>query len=402
MTPHSNVSITARAVGAVVGIIFFVAGITKAISPEPAIRLITWLIPAEGLWPSLPFGLLLFVVGWEIALGLSLIFFPQRRSVSGAAGITLLLLSVVLIRLTMAVGAPPCACFGPWGGTQASDHFIGLFRNAMLGVVVVILLVEPSLSASRMTNPASTRGVRAFSIIEMLVVIIVVATLLAILLPLLAKSRSSARDARTVAELRQCVGMIAAYQNDARDTFPYFHTPGQPRTPARFGEIELTRFSYFSAGRVFWPNVLNDRDRLAIAPIVSKFSAKRQLDNIEDGLPADMIRSRLSLSFTVFADPAYFTGDVPPSDPLYFRATRGDEVLFPASKGIIVDFAFRRQSSGNTTTLQAGIALADGSARWIDWKWDDSAVVWRPHGVQAVPWLVLATRDGLRGRDILP
>jgi len=64
------------------------------------------------------------------------------------------------------------------------------------------------------------RGGRAFSLIELLVVISILALLISILLPSLAKARSSAKFAVCASNLRQASIAVHAYGGDNRNRFP--------------------------------------------------------------------------------------------------------------------------------------------------------------------------------------
>jgi len=73
-------------------------------------------------------------------------------------------------------------------------------------------------------------GARAFSLIEILVVVAIIAVLAAILLPALSKALSSAHVSRTVADLRQLKGFAADAANQLGGTLPL--TKGYASTSA--------------------------------------------------------------------------------------------------------------------------------------------------------------------------
>ncbi len=70
---------------------------------------------------------------------------------------------------------------------------------------------------------------RAFSLIELIVVIAIIATLIGIILPSLGASREASRRVKCLANLRSFGQAIAAYMNDSDTILPYvrpFHEPG--------------------------------------------------------------------------------------------------------------------------------------------------------------------------------
>lgn len=79
-----------------------------------------------------------------------------------------------------------------------------------------------SHSAPTATNPRRARV--AFTLIELLVVISIIALLVAILIPVLAKARTSASDVQCLSNLRQVGASLVLYANDNADRFPDDYT----------------------------------------------------------------------------------------------------------------------------------------------------------------------------------
>lgn len=81
---------------------------------------------------------------------------------------------------------------------------------------------------------------RGFTLIELLVVISIIAMLIALLLPTLSKARSTAREVKCLANLKQMAFPLNMYADDFRDQFPYsrmegftgFPLPMPPGSPA--------------------------------------------------------------------------------------------------------------------------------------------------------------------------
>jgi prepilin-type N-terminal cleavage/methylation domain-containing protein len=67
----------------------------------------------------------------------------------------------------------------------------------------------------------SRRSHRGFTLIELLVVIAIIAILMAILFPVFAQARETARKSACISNTRQLVEAIKLYTKDYDDTFPF-------------------------------------------------------------------------------------------------------------------------------------------------------------------------------------
>lgn len=69
---------------------------------------------------------------------------------------------------------------------------------------------------------------RAFTFVEVLVVLLILAVLIAMLLPALRRTKNSAEDIQSLSAIRQMHGAMTLYTHDHGLTYPFFGVPGNP------------------------------------------------------------------------------------------------------------------------------------------------------------------------------
>jgi prepilin-type N-terminal cleavage/methylation domain-containing protein len=115
----------------------------------------------------------------------------------------------------------------------------------------------PAAGCARLQGAAP--AARAFTLVELLVVIGIIAVLIALLLPALGKARASGQTAACLGNLRQIMNAFQLYENDNKQRFPdpgaaaqswesllqgYLHTREAFHCPSDGGLFENLRSSY--------------------------------------------------------------------------------------------------------------------------------------------------------------
>jgi prepilin-type N-terminal cleavage/methylation domain-containing protein len=254
--------------------------------------------------------------------------------------------------------------------------------------------------ASRITLPARVRPrTRAFTLTEVIVVMVLVAVLLGLTIPVLGNIRAQARRTLNLSNLAQHAGVNAAYLSESRGVFPNFVDPvvGRAMVRASGTDVEVL---YFQQDRL-WPLGMGDR-------YYNSDLASRAF--VVPWLPPDAHPITSYLSPCVFrVDPSHYDERTFQQPPAQARAIRADEVQYPSAKALF------------SASLRGGVALGGGvgDSRWgsavsaalvdghagefapetfaSDWGGDGDVQAFGSHVSPTIPFQ--HTASGVRGRD---
>ena len=177
---------------------------------------------------------------------------------------------------------------------------------------------------------------RAFTLIEVLVVITVLSVLVALSASALGRARESADRTLSLAKLRDLGTRFGVYYSEHRDTFPYStidtqHPFDAPGSPMAFGHFQID---------INWPQLMPDLLAAGHSPAAAYLAPKatiRELPSFSGpGIEPFWVDSSYSYGLSFVADPAVWIAGTPPSDSL-LRAVRVHEAVFPARKVLLWD-----------------------------------------------------------------
>lgn len=234
---------------------------------------------------------------------------------------------------------------------------------------------------------------RAFSLIELLVVVIVVALLIGLSAPSLARARQSSREIASLRTLGQLVQSNMMYAEDHGEALPFLATPCEPWRPIRFGGHQTHGSSYFL------------QSRLVLSLVVPRYYADAEgvVWKACEYCPGLMNSGGIYASYwmtdTAFASTGYWRGDQTPDGLSNYRGMRLADLVFPAQKGLMLSREMSLMRRGNSGSLSGYfVGRGDGSSAVKPFDLAEyDAVPSRPY--MATPWPVMFTRDGFGGRD---
>lgn len=257
-----------------------------------------------------------------------------------------------------------------------------------------------------------TRAARAFSIVELLVVISVIAVLIGLLLPALGGTRQKARDVSGLADLRSGAGAVAAHASGRGDDFPSFDTPegidGVRSLPGTNESPGYTRGDYINAHSRFWHRVVWQGEPTPEFMLLPRANADPAEEPVDPADPAhDAGRTvKFWMAYAGYAQNAYFAlgeGQLSYEEARPLRGLRRlSDASFPSKKALLVNlrspFFIDPERSGEEGG-EIDAAFIDGSAERFtvaDGWFSRVMPVERPQSPHPPG---LATRDGLGGVD---
>jgi type II secretory pathway pseudopilin PulG len=337
------------------------------------------------------------------------VFAAGMVSVSGFAArwswalVVLLALFTAAFIAHWAFASPPsCGCFGRMMRFESatSEAQVVIVRNiALMGATIVGIVLTRSRSP-RVENPddSPTRtpvGARAFTLIETILVVAMIGILVSLLLPSLGGAKRQATRLGTLSELRQHVGVIATYQNDHREAFPYPNEPTATYTVHHhptFGWLSLLYFEGYDTWH--WPMI----DSYYTTWNASLFSVRPANDGFR-GIFTDYWYPSVFRAHPEFWNPSTRTG------PAQWRQTYAADVVFPSAKCLLFNARPIDPPDYDYGTSRVEIGMTDGSADAYERKrfaspypkgegeWWGAA---NGYGIR-----LMHTIDGLRARDII-
>ena len=252
----------------------------------------------------------------------------------------------------------------------------------------------------------SAQRARAFSVIELVLVIVIIMSLFALALPMLGSTREEAKRLETISKLRQHAGVIAMYAGDHRDLLPAYTDPDATQTVLRVGGRVFLLRGYFD-GKSLWHAALADMyyDGLFGSEV---FGPR--------GYYQGTIYSPFWITLTSRARDAFWDPETRGGRE-QFKAMGISDVRFPSAKGLFWDrtangrmyspelgrsefldpperrrhpTAFFDGRAGSFRPHQFGPFMIDGVGWWNPWTHPTNA---------ASP--VVHTIGGLGGRDVV-
>ena len=191
---------------------------------------------------------------------------------------------------------------------------------------------------------------RAFTVLELIVVVILAALLMALVVPQIHSVRKRSLDAASLANMRTHAQVLSLYSNDHRDTAPFLADPDATYTVARGGGLTVT-YEFFEAVELWGVSLVDDYYGFGLG-------SDRWDEDIDWSVfarpgPGGLLYQYSPTSFTL---PAYWDVDSRRSDQL--RSIRVSQVRYPATKVVFMELDEDR-----------GFPVWNGSSRSQDRKW---------------------------------
>lgn len=172
---------------------------------------------------------------------------------------------------------------------------------------------------------------RAFSLVELLVVLGVIAVLIGLILPALGRVRERAREAQSMANLVGVARVLGLYGGGSDDAYPFGEVGRSYDVSVARGGIGRSFASPFDFGYA-WPVLVRE-----VAPWDEASNGWFSPPTVDFSQTGDLTALfSYPLSHTVFARPALWRVGAA-ADPTLLRGARHSDVAFPASKAVSWD-----------------------------------------------------------------
>lgn len=246
--------------------------------------------------------------------------------------------------------------------------------------------------------------IRAFTLIEVLVIIAILAVLIGILVPVLGSARDRAKHTQRLSWGRQLGIATQMYTNDYGGIYPYLGKERSGEGPVSFRGIELSKMPF--RNRYFWINGVAETylEGGIEVPWTINGGPER---GIFSHLPPGVLISGWTLTSTTCAEPAFWRSDAPILESS-LRAMGSHHVRYPSRK-VIISRAIDVTSASVSALYSEGrvdasadreVVFADGSSIAYDSSLFVSTFAeGRPSAWGALSMPIESTIDGLSGFD---
>ncbi len=201
---------------------------------------------------------------------------------------------------------------------------------------------------------------RAFTFVEVLVVLLILAVLIAMLLPALRRTKNSAEDIQSLSAIRQMHGAMTLYTHDHGLTYPFFGVPGNPEAG-----IWINGF-HQSSGLPGGHQFFMQHQSLYVSALVKYLAgpmdtpsgpAFYQTHHPDRETPENLYVTGIVYSHSFIASPAFWK-DGGPHEARYVQSTRVSMVRHPPRKVLFAYFNPTLYAENSVI-----IGFVDGSTR---------------------------------------
>lgn len=233
-----------------------------------------------------------------------------------------------------------------------------------------ILAMRPCVKRSKCGQAECFHHLRAFTLVEVLVVLGVIAVLIALAVPGLVRTRQAARDLSDLSKIRQLGALVTLYAGDYRDVPPVIFPPVFVSRQLNIPELKIgyrgdtLSGSWFSNAGMFHLAF----DPVAPTTLVRATGAPKRMYKAHLTSGTTALVSDFKLADVFYADPEFWTRDRQ-IGPVQWGAQTLSSVAFPSAKGMLwqtIVYTIPGHPEGVqgccSTGVQTAILWADQSA----------------------------------------